>query len=279
VAYQLFCSIKVAANALSAGDSVVWIGELSFPILAVDKVSVTLTDFSTKDTGSPIPQPRLKAMLTGSVKLAADEPSLSSSQLEEKIHDCMRRFSHFRAQSLPHLLALLLRPPPGFPPDGTSLLVVDSVSAPFPSYFPNATELKSKLEQGTIADKQQLQWLLNRKWNVTGDMANQLVKLAAARRIAVLLLNQTHTKIRGQPRATLYPALAGGSWETCIHTRVVLYRDWPPEEVVEGEIIGADIRDVLKYVRFAEVMKRAGKALPVRMDDNIIPFLIESVSV
>lgn len=226
----------------------------------------------TKDTGSPIPQPRLKAMLTGSIKHATDE-TLSSSQLEEKVHDCMGRFSHFRAQSLPHLLALLLRPPPSFPPEGTSLLVVDSVSGPFSAYFPNATELRSRLTQGRIADNQQLQWLLNRKWNVTSDMANQLVKLAAARRLAVVLLNQTHTKIKGQPRATLYPALAGGSWETCIHTRIVLYRDWPPEEGSDA----AD-RDILKYVRFAEVMKRDGKVLTVRTDDNIIPFLIESVS-
>lgn len=210
----------------------------------------------------------------GSIKLATDNEALSSSQLEGKVHNCMGRLSHFRAQSLPHLLALLLRPPPGFPPEGTSLLIVDSVSSPFSAYFPNATELRSRLAQGRIADNQQLQWLLNRKWNVTSDMANQLVKLAAARRLAVVLLNQTHTKIKGQPRATLYPALAGGSWETCIHARIVLYRDLPPEE---GSEAAAD-REALKYVRLAEVMKRDGKVLSVRTDDNIVPFLIESVS-
>jgi hypothetical protein len=196
-----------------------------------------------------------------------------SSRVDERLDNGMKRFIHFHVQSLPHLLALIVRPPKDFPPDGCSLLVIDSVSAPFPSYFPNATELKSRLSQGRLSDQQQLQWLLNRKWNVTSDMVNQLVKLAASRQLAVVLLNQTHTKIRGQPRATLYPALSGGSWENCIYTRVVLYRDWPPEGADESQD-----QHSLKHVRFAEVMKRGGKVLSVRTEENIIPFLIESVS-
>ncbi|KAJ5081312.1 hypothetical protein NUU61_009576 [Penicillium alfredii] len=184
------------------------------------------------DTGSPVPGPRLMSM---------------SSDLDN--------LAYFRAPTLPHLLALLVRPPPNFPPNDTALVVIDSVSGLFPAYFPNAAELKDRLAQGKITDKPQLQWLLNRKWNVAGELATHLARLAA-RNIAVLALNQTHTKIKGQPRATLHPVLAGGAWESNVQTRIMLYRDLPD-------------------TRLAEITKRAGRVLPVRSADLIVPFRIE----
>ncbi|KAJ5364832.1 uncharacterized protein N7496_010545 [Penicillium cataractarum] len=183
------------------------------------------------DTGSPIPTSRLKSMT----------PDLDN-------------LTYFRAPTLPHLLALLTRPPKGFPPEETSLLVIDSISSLFPGYFLSAAELKDRLAQGKITDKAQLQWLLNRKWNVISDVATHLSRLAA-RNIAILALNQTHTKIKGQPRATLHPVVAGGTWETNVQTRIVLYRDLPD-------------------MRFAEITKRAGRTLPVRLNELIVPFCI-----
>ncbi|EED20724.1 conserved hypothetical protein [Talaromyces stipitatus ATCC 10500] len=156
----------------------------------------------------------------------------------------------------------------------------DTISAPFQSYFPNATEIKSRLGltalqqppqnqgqgqgqgQGKTPAQTQLQWLLNRKWNVTSDMINKITRIAAEHHLAVLLLNQTHTKIKGQPRPTLYPALAGGSWENCVQTRVVIYRD--------HDYQGGGMK-----VRYAEVMKKAGKVISVRVEGNVFPFVIE----
>lgn len=161
---------------------------------------------------------------------------------------------YFRTPTLPHLVALLLRPPKNFPPPETTLLVIDSISSLFPAYFLSAAELKDRLTQGKIPDKPTLQWLLNRKWNVISDIATHLTRLAA-RNIAVLALNQTHTKIKGQPRATLHPVVAGGAWESNVQTRIVLYRDLPD-------------------LRFAEVTKRGGRACPVRLGELIVPFRI-----
>lgn len=164
---------------------------------------------------------------------------------------------YFRTPTLPHLLALLMHPPKPFPPENTSLLILDSVSSLFPAYFPNAAELKSRLDQGKITDKQQLQWLLNRKWNVTSDLATHLARLAA-RGIAVLVINQTHTKIKGQPRATLHPSVAGQTWESSVSSRLVMYRDLPD-------------------ARFVEVVKRNGRTLAQRMPELIVSFGIEKV--
>jgi hypothetical protein len=180
--------------------------------------------------------------------------------------DLTKNLIYFRAKSLPHLLALLFRPPKCFPPEDAKLLIIDSVSAPFPSYFPNPSELKSRLSQSGVTDKAQTQWLMNRKWNVTSDLGNQLVKLAATHRLAVLLVNQTHTRIKGLPRATLCPFLGGGTWENSIYTRIVIFRDFLLQDEENS-----------KGLRFAEVMKRAGRTLSLRLDENIVPFTIETV--
>ncbi|KAE8154803.1 P-loop containing nucleoside triphosphate hydrolase protein [Aspergillus avenaceus] len=224
-------AISVAATALRDGYKVIWI-----------------------DTGSPLPRFRLEKML----RKSTNENAFDASE------DRLDNLVYFHAKSLPHLLALLMHPPNDFPPEDARLLVIDSVSALFSSYFLNPSEFRSRLPQSGITDKSQIQWLVNRKWNVTSDLGNQLVKLAVTHRLAVLLINQTHTRIKGQPRATLSPVLAGGTWENSIHTRLAIYRDLPEDE------------EHCNQTRFAEVMKRSGKTLFLRLDENIVPFKIET---
>jgi hypothetical protein len=192
------------------------------------------------------------------------QKTMQDSEQAQTADDLVKNLIHIRAQSLPHLLAVLLHPPPGFPPEDCNLLVIDSASGLFPSYFPNPTELRARLGQSKPVDKNQVQWLMNRSSNVTSDLANQLVKLATTNQMAVLALNQTRTRIKGQPRATLCPVLAGGSWESSINTRLVLYRDFADHSS--------------ESVRFAEVMKKSGKILTLRLEENIIPFVIDTVS-
>ncbi|KAF9895055.1 hypothetical protein FE257_004683 [Aspergillus nanangensis] len=230
-------ALSLASNVLTRGDGgkVVWIA----------------------DTGPPIPERRLREML-----LKSAETKTSQKPPE----DLESNLVYFQAPTLPHLLALLLHPPKGFPPDETKLVVVDSVSALFPSYFPNPSEFRARLAQAKITDKSQVQWLVNRKWNVMSELANHLLRLATTRSLAILVINQTHTRIKGLPRATLCPVLAGATWESSIYTRIVLYRDFSTSHDGESR----------SDVRFAEVMKRAGKILPVRLDENIVPFTIKS---
>ncbi|KAL3471841.1 P-loop containing nucleoside triphosphate hydrolase protein [Aspergillus californicus] len=226
-------ALNIASNALRAGEKVIWI-----------------------DTGSPLPRLRLRDVLQNSIQ---------NSNLPQTVDDLVQSMTYIKAQSLPHLLAVLFHPPTTFPSKGCGLLVIDSASGPFPSYFPNPTELKSRLARAKITDKSQVQWLMHRGSNVTSDLANQLMKLATTHQMAILAVNQTRTKIRGQPRATLNPVLSGGSWETSIKTRILLYRDFPAKE--EGSS-----RDI----RYAEVMKRSGKMLALRADENIVPFVVET---
>jgi hypothetical protein len=166
-------------------------------------------------------------------------------------------FIYFRAHTLAHLIALLARPPKGFPPSGTSLLVVDSVSNLFSAYFPSAQELKDQLAEGKITDKAHLQWLINRRWNIASELGTHLARVAA-RNIAVVAINQSHTKVKGQSHAVLQPLLSGGAWEASVQTRIAVYRDLPDE-------------------RLAEVEKRAGKPLPEQAGELLVAFRIEPV--
>lgn len=260
--------LGAAVSALRGRRKVVWIG------MAFEQYLIMIAaSHEHLDTMSPLPGPRLKKMLRKALLDSRDSTD-STDQTETSEEDLTQNLIYFRTPSLPHLLALLLRPPKGFPPDDTALLVVDSISGLFPSYLPNPTELRARFAQSNITDRSQTQWLMNRRWNITSDLANQLMKLATTRRLAVLVTNQTHTKIRGQPRATLCPVLAGGSWESNISTRVVLYRDFL---TVFGDDDGGMHSTLLTNVRFAEIMKRSGKTLALRLEDNIIPFIIESV--
>ncbi|PLB46115.1 hypothetical protein P170DRAFT_467259 [Aspergillus steynii IBT 23096] len=173
-------------------------------------------------------------------------------------------------------------PPQTFPPPNTTLLIIDSISALFQPYYPAPSDLKSRLSTPRT-DRSQLSWLLNRRWNVTSDLASQLSKLAATHSMAVMALNQMHTRIKGLPRATLTPVLAGGGWETGVFARVGIYRDFVREGQYpdanagrDGDSNEAGQAGRLRRVRFAEVMKRNGRAVLVRREeDTVVPFLIE----
>lgn len=255
-------ALEIAINALCDGGKAVWI-----------------------DTGSPLPKPRLEKMLRK--KLAEPTRNTSSqSTAPTAVDEMIRKLTYFRSQSLPHLLALLLHPPQSFPGEGTTLLIIDSISGPFPPYFPSPLELRSRLfsqDGGKNLDKSQIQWLVNRKWNVTGDLANQLTKLAVTFRLAVVVVNQTQTRIRGLPRAILSPALAGSVWENDVYARVGLYRDLALPVSVSVATNGNEDNDKCvvdldlstNKIRFAEVMKRGGKPLTSRLEENIVPFIIK----
>ncbi|RAH71752.1 uncharacterized protein BO66DRAFT_346489 [Aspergillus aculeatinus CBS 121060] len=232
-------ALNTAATALAKGETVVWI-----------------------DTGPPLPRRQLNRLLAAQQQPNQSDPSLQAKNL-----------IHIHTPTLPHLLSLIHHPPPNFPPPSTTLLVVDSISAPFPPYFPNPSDQRAALSASSqVHDKAHIQWLVNRKWNVLSDLATQLAKLASTAggggggNTAVLVTNQTHTRIRGQVRATLCPVVAGSAaWESCVFTRMVVYQDFVE---AEGEGDGG-----WRKGRVVEVMKRGGRVVRGRVvGDTVVGF-------
>ncbi|OJJ72324.1 hypothetical protein ASPBRDRAFT_29309 [Aspergillus brasiliensis CBS 101740] len=226
--------LNAAAGALGRGEGVVWIGMLTVVFEVIE------------DTAAPLPRPRLRKLL--------ELQSPASPSSPESLVD---NLTYIRAPTLPHLLSLFHHPPASFPPSNTTLLVIDSVSAPFTPYFPNPSDTN----QPQQAQRDVQKWLTTRKWNVISDLAAQLMKFASRANLAVLVINQTHTRIRGQVRATLSPILSGRGWESCVRARIGVYGDFG---------YGGDGG----RVRVAEVMKRDGRLVTVRDKTTVVPFRV-----
>lgn len=203
-----------------------------------------------------------------------EDGDLPSSPPEIRpLDELLANFTHFQVHTLPHLLALIVTPPHGFPPPQSSLLVIDSASNLFTSTFPRTSEVGTRGNGVPEAKKGNLQWAANRKWPVMGDFVSKLGKLATLKNLAVVLTGQTTTKVRGMRKPVLRPAMSGTAWEAGINTRIVLFRDWPPADL---QSVGSQTQD-RTVVRYAQVLKAGGKvASGGNPTELVVPFAIDA---
>lgn len=166
------------------------------------------------------------------------------------------RFHHLLAPTLPHLIALLIHSTATFPPEGATLLVVDSVSTPFIQAFARSNRHIEDRASGKKGDA--AQWASGRRWAVMGDLISALGKLAATRNIAIVLTSQTTTKMKMENAALLQAAMLGTAWDSGISSRILLYRDWQGET---EEKFNQEKRDITPDLRFAAAIKIGGVSL------------------
>jgi hypothetical protein len=194
-----------------------------------------------------------------------DIPNTSSPTLR----DLRSRFKHYAVPTLPHLIALLLHPPPNFPPPDTSLIVIDSMSTLIENAYQKSHDVLPVKK--TDAKK----WAAGRKYAVMSEMVSRLGRTAAINNLAVLLTSQTITRIRSGLGALLLPAISGTEWENGISTQLVLFRDWPPKRNTQ---ITAEDAEVWKGLRYVGVIKVQGVlAADQGRFETVIPFSIEKV--
>lgn len=205
--------------------------------------------------------------------LPQDEGEIPSSPpVFRSVDDLLNNLLHFQVHTLPHLLALLLSPPEGFPPEGTSLIVIDTISSLFSTTFARAPGAVSGWHGASEAKKTNAQWAANRKWSVIGDLVSKLGRVATLKHIAVLVTSQTITKVRGGAKAMLRPAISGTAWESGINCRILLFRDWPPSNLTSDDTED----ETIHAVRYAEVLKVSGKMIAGTLAfEPVVPFAIE----
>jgi len=217
------------------------------------------------DTGSPLVFKRLNDLLS-SDKLVEGHKQSSSPPRPRPLEDVLPKFNYIDAKSLPRLLTLFMHPTTVFPSANTSLIVIDDLSSFLLGSFPR-TKPKGSVPpqiQEKLASK-----AASRRFQTTEALVTAISKLAAMKDIAVVVLNNTSTTLKGGQKAALKPALSGQAWEAAIRTRILLYRDFCPDDV-QDELT----REERRSVRFAEVVKLGGKEVPTES----IPFLIRDVS-
>ena len=199
------------------------------------------------------------------------------------------RLHHFNTPALAHLLALIVHAPPSFPPPSTSFLVIDSLSTLFDTAYASQSS-KLGIANADQKAKEVRRWAANRRFAVHGSLISALNKLAVVKNIAILVTSQMMTRVwpGGMgTKATLVPALNGKEWDTGVASRIVLFRDWVPEEWTQGsqgKKVDEDSSAKLEQIRFAGVVKANGIVLSEqntqgKTQGNVVPFTIDEVCV
>jgi len=229
-------AIQLAANALKAGpdSKVTWIDTCAS--LPYERLSLFTGDTSSASLSQEAPVPDVTA---NGIDEATDEGDVASSQAHKK-------FSHIHVSSFPHLLALLLHPPPEFPPEKTSLLVLDDLSSISIGGLPQRknepiTEMieitstptstpgpasPSHLNPSEIISRS----LSARRLAMLSSISASLHQLAASRNMAVVILNSstTNSSRKSGTKSVLRSILSSQQWNENITTRITIYRDhWP----------------------------------------------------
>ena len=218
------------------------------------------------DSSSEIVGSRLKDILYGTFNAEKNGKSNTAS-----VEEYLERFHHFTTPSLPYLLALLTHETSGFPPEDTSLIVVDSISTLFALAFPRTAENVSS-QQTSVKQGDAVHWASGRRWAVMGDLISKISRLAATKNIAVLLTSQMTTRIRSETGAVLYPSISGTAWDTGISARIVIFRDWMFRESEDTSSQG----ECIPGVRCAGLLKAKGMAY--EGVGKVVTFVIENVS-
>ncbi|KAF7921476.1 uncharacterized protein EAE97_011265 [Botrytis byssoidea] len=187
------------------------------------------------DASHPISGPRFSRILQ---KLPSSE-SLNDDTL-------LSNFNHFTTPTLSHLLALLTHTTQNFPPENTSLIIIDSFSTLIDSAFPRNADSTSTPKKPGVPNPS------SRKFPLLQYLINALQKLATTRNIAIVILTQCVTKIRPGLGAALIPSISATAWEQGLGCRVALFRDWGWDDDEGNNVDG---------VRFAQVIKVDGTTL------------------
>ncbi|KAF7857897.1 hypothetical protein EAF04_009255 [Stromatinia cepivora] len=187
------------------------------------------------DASHPIPGPRFSQILK----------TFSSSE-SSTYYGLLKKFNHFSTPTLSHLLALLTHTTSNFPPQNTSLIVVDSFSTLIDSAFPRNVDSTSTPKKPGAPNPS------SRKFPLLQYLMNALQKLATTRNIAIIVLNQCVTKMRPGLGAALISAISATAWEQGLGCRVALFRDWGWDDDEGNKVNG---------VRFAQVIKAEGVIL------------------
>lgn len=199
--------VQLVAGALNEGGRVLWV-----------------------DCLYPVCSRRLSAVVAG-----------RRGAVDDAKPDSLASVMQYTCSTLPHLIALLCRPTESSVSPGTSLIVIDSLSALLNHSFPRVLDQKggngaSKVPNSSARRLQVLQYIIS-----------ALQKLAATHNLAIVVLTQCASKMQAERGASLIPAINASVWDQGIPTRLVLYRDWVMHE---GKPLG---------LHFASIQKVNGK--------------------
>lgn len=220
--------------------------------------------------GAPLVKQRFHGVLSAMQPFPPQDdgtdPIASSKVPSDELHG---RLHYFAAPTLAHVLALFIHPPASFPPQNTSLIVVESLATLVDNAYPRNVD-----DRAAKTKTDQSRWAAGRRYAIINELISTFTRFAALHDIALLVTSQMITRIRGGSRALLVPAISGMEWENGISTRLVLFRDWARQ----GKAKDRADAERLHRARFAGLIKANGVSLVEEGGvGNVVPFTIEEV--
>ncbi|KAI9663038.1 MAG: hypothetical protein M1821_008086 [Bathelium mastoideum] len=241
------------------------------------------------DASYNLARPRLYSIIDHVSLPHQSDPGTANSPPHSSTAVAHSKLHHFNTPTLAHLLALVVRAPPSFPPPSTSLLVIDSLSTLFDTAYAGQSSKSDTVNTDKKAKDARL-WAANRRFAVVESLVSALNKLAAMRNIAVLVTSQMMTRVLPSgagTRAILMPALSSKEWDTGVASKVVLFRDWPTDELrrsSQEKGVDEKLRAKLDQVRFAGVVKANGIPLGESSSQgitlgNVVSFTVDGTGI
>lgn len=229
------------------------------------------------DTSSNLVRSRLFELIWKQ-RAPSNEESATANPLQSQFteEDILGgRLNYLRVNSLPHLLALVVHPLPSFPQSNTALVVIDGLANLILSQASPAPSINNSNRTAEHGDTLMKKAAARRK-TLSSSVAVGLSKLAAAKNIAVVILEGVSSVRKDGQKAILQPSLSSPQWNFQISTRIALYRNfWPDLDVKnlsnEQRKQEIEIRD--HGLRIAEIEKLGKK----EVQTNIVKFIITTV--
>lgn len=207
---------------------------------------------------------------------------LSSGTSTVDMQISLKNFHHLAAPTLSHLLALIMHPRPGFPPEGTSILVIDGLNTLIDLDYP-------RFPFAGLTKTEQQKWQTGRRYAVLGSLITALSKLATLNNTAVLVSTGCASRMRSDSGlgSALVPGVGGGEWDSGVWSRLVIFRDFGSrfvglqkcqgrslisrEEIGEvGRIVGFEIAEN-GILRERMTTKDTGQAPPTTVRSSTEP--------
>ncbi|KAL2433490.1 hypothetical protein ABEF95_004663 [Exophiala dermatitidis] len=247
------------------------VGKTTFALQAAINTLLSPVDDSHVlwvNTGSPLIEERmhemLKASLEGEHNTNEASPGSSRPVLDATKSLLQDKFMYLEASSLPRVLALFLHPTRFCPSSKTSLIVVDDLSNLVLGSFTRNPKTLKPSAPAAVREKMEKR-AAGRRFRVIESLAAAMSKIAALKKLSVLVLTNATMSFKAGHKAILRPALSSQAWDAAVHTRIMLYRDFPDDDQ-EDEMNDLETRGL----RYAEVQRLARKDVY----RNPIPFLV-----
>ncbi len=202
--------LQVAANELLRGHKVFWIGARCHDFL------LAISADSTLDADGGRCAERVRSVLAH-----RSQSTISTPAADATTSKYLSNFTSLTMPTLSQLLALLLHPKPDFPPEKTSLLIVEDFNMLVDVDYP-------RILFNSAGKTEQQKWQAGRRYAVLGTFITALNKLATLKDFAALVTTGCASRTRSGTGggSALVPGIGGQEWDSGIWNRIAVFRDF-----------------------------------------------------